>query len=158
MNRLGNLKKNKGETMSQTSYSINQDPFFKGMKADSRYDFVATGIAEGAVGFGLGLERGTDPEYQVNVINDAGDTFYGIAVYEESQTTGNYPDTKPVNVMRQGAVVVETTVAVNAGEAAYVDPASGNFTNVSTSMVATGGTFVKTIGAAGLTVVEINLP
>jgi hypothetical protein len=107
--------------MAQTSYSNNHGVAFKGMKADSRFDFVATGVAEGIIGFGFGLKRGTDPEYQVLVIDNVADVFHGIALYEESQTTGNYPDTKP----------------------------TGN--------VATGGAFGKTIAAAGLTTIEINL-
>lgn len=144
--------------MSQTTYSVNHAEFFKGMKADSRYDHVGSSIAEGAIGFGIGLKRGTDPEYQVLPIDDAGDTFYGVALYKESQETGNYADTSVVNVLRQGAVVVEATVAVNAGDAAYVNPASGNFTNNPTGTVATGGEFTKTIAAAGLTTIEINLP
>jgi hypothetical protein len=143
--------------MAQTSYSNNHGVAFKGMKADSRFDFVATGVAEGIIGFGFGLKRGTDPEYQVLVIDNVADVFHGIALYEESQTTGNYPDTKPVNVLRQGSAWIETTVAVNAGEPAYVDVSTGNFTNVSTGNVATGGAFGKTIAAAGLTTIEINL-
>lgn len=144
--------------MAQLNYSLNHEFAFKGMKADSRLDFKATGIAEGTVGFGVGLQRGTDKEFQVLPIDDSGDTFYGVALYEESQTSGNYPDTKPVNVLRQGSVVVESAVAVNAGEAAYVVPATGDFTNVSTGNVVTGGIFTKTIASAGLTVIEINLP
>lgn len=144
--------------MSQASYSVNHDFAFKGMKADSRLDFVASSMAEAVVEFGVGVKRGTDPEYQVLTVDDAGDAFYGIALYEESQETGDYQISKPVNVLRQGSAVVEAAVAVNAGEAAYILPASGNFTNISTSNVATGGVFTKTIAAAGLTVVEINLP
>jgi len=144
--------------MSQTSYSAEQAFAFKGMKTDSRLDFVACSMAEAVIDFGVGVKRGTDPEYQVLTIDDSGDTFYGIALYEESQTTGDYQISKPVNVLRQGSVVVESTVAVNAGDPAYVLPASGNFTNVSTDNVVTGGVFTKTIAGAGITTIEINLP
>lgn len=144
--------------MAQTSYSINQDVAFLGMKADSRYDFVATGIAEGVIPFAKGLKRGTDTDYEVLVIDNVADVFHGVSLYEESQTSGNYPDTKPVNVLREGAVWVNCTVAVNGGQAAYVDVATGDFTNVSTGNVATGGTFRDTIAGAGLNVIEFKLP
>lgn len=144
--------------MAQTSYSINHEESFKGMKVDSRFDYVATGIADGIIGFGLALRRSDDPDYQVAVIEEDTEVFYGIALYEESQTTGNYPVSKPVNVLRSGSAWVEATVAVSAGDAAYVDVANSNFTNVSTGNVPTGGTFTKTIASPGLTKIEINLP
>ncbi len=89
--------------------------------------------------------------------------FRGLALHEHVEPVAGvaqYVNTKPVSVLRQGAAWGETSVAVTADEAAYVDiaAATGKFTNVSTDSLATGGFFRSTVGAAGIAKVEINLP
>jgi len=94
------------------------------------------------------------------------DIFRGIALHSHQMGAGNkfgtaeYKATAAVNVLRQGTAWVETGLAVNADEAAYVDIAGavGKFTNVSGGNLATGGFFRSTVGAAGLAKLEINIP
>lgn len=52
--------------MSQTSYNQDQPEAFAGMKADSGFDRVESFLAEGAIGFGLGLVAG-DSEDEVRL-------------------------------------------------------------------------------------------
>lgn len=96
------------------------------------------------------------------------DIFRGIAIHTHkapvAQTSGagdaKYAINDAVNVLRQGAVWVETDVAVTADETAYVSVAAGlgKFTNVSSANLATGGKFRSTVATAGLAILEINLP
>jgi len=93
------------------------------------------------------------------VTYSADDVFRGIALHENNEN-GYYSDTEPVSVLRQGAVWVDTGVAVTADDDAYIDLSGniGKFTNVSTNNLATGGKFRSTTAGAGLAIVEINLP
>ena len=49
----------------QTSYDINTDEAFAGLKVDSRFDTVETKLAQGSIGFGLGVMSGQDAVNQV---------------------------------------------------------------------------------------------
>lgn len=51
--------------MSQTSYSLNMNEAFAGMKVDSRFDSVESKFAQGAIGFGLGVMSAEDAVNQV---------------------------------------------------------------------------------------------
>ena len=90
--------------------------------------------------------------------------FRGIALHTNkapsSTNTSNYAANDAVNVLRSGCAWVETAVAVNAGQKAYVDMSGGigKFTNVSSGNLPTGGRFASTVAAAGLAKLEINLP
>jgi len=89
----------------------------------------------------------------------ADDIFRGISLHTHNEL-GSYAIDDMVSVGRKVVAIVETSVAVNADEAAYVDLAGGigKFTNVSTNNMATGGYFRSTVGAAGLAAVQINMP
>lgn len=94
----------------------------------------------------------------------ADDTFRGVSVatQKEQDSSGNvqYVANEAVSVMRQGVIWVETSKAVNADSAAYVDMtgAIGKFTDASSGNIATGGVFRSTVAAAGLAKLEVNLP
>lgn len=142
--------------MSQTEYKDYQDPNFIGMKADSRFDFVASFMAEGIVSFGRAVTRGTDKQYQAKQVSATTDKVLGIALHHQAQSTGNYQETEPVNVLRDGAVVVKAVVAVTAGDDAYVT-ATGDFTNVDTGSAPIGEFTETSTDVDTLVVVEINL-
>lgn len=86
-------------------------------------------------------------------------TFRGITVHQHKEG-GLYYAKDAVNVLIQGPIWVDTSVAVNRDEAVYMDLAGaiGKFTNVSTNNLATGGYFMDTLAAAGLARVIINRP
>lgn len=92
--------------------------------------------------------------------------FRGIALHTNIAPTqvavanAAYAINDAVNVLRQGAAWVETAVAVNSGEAAFVDMSGGigKFTNVASGNLPTGGRFTSNVAAAGLAKLEVNLP
>ena len=94
----------------------------------------------------------------------ADDVFRGIslAIQKEQTLAGvvQYNQYEAVSVLRKGQAWVETSLAVVADETAYLDMtgAIGKFTNSSSGNLATGGKFRSTVAAAGLAVLEINLP
>lgn len=157
----------------QTSYSRDFSEAFAGLLGDIRPNTIVTGIAEGTVGFGLGVVAGTNSD-QVKVVNASTDTLRGISVHQhvEQSTAGaqdaTYDDEDAVGVMTKGTVwmPVETTTAdPSVDDAAYINVAvtaeKGSVTEVSTGNLATGGKIRKlATDPAGLAIalVEINLP
>jgi len=132
-----------------------------GQKVDLRNDNVISFAAEGVVPFGLAVKRGTDPEKQCIVISANTETLLGVALKTHTVVqTGDiaqYADTDTVSVLEQGAVYVEVTAAVVAGEAAYVDVANGKFTNVATDNLAVpNGKFISSAADAGLAALAIG--
>jgi len=92
--------------------------------------------------------------------------FRGIAIHthkmaNKTNSTANYADKEAVGYLTKGVIWVPTTVAVNNDEAVYViitGDDRGKFTNSSSGTKATGGLFRKTVAAAGISKVELNLP
>jgi hypothetical protein len=92
--------------------------------------------------------------------------FFGIALHTHLAPTqvavanAAYAINDAVNVLHQGCAWVETALAVNSGELAYVDMTGGigKFTNVAAGNLPTGGRFRSNVAAAGLAKLEINLP
>lgn len=125
-------------------------------RIDSFAAETATSIA-----FGVGLKYGTDASKQCALIDDAADAFLGVAVFSHLSEQGFDPSASPsslaaslkdgdtVNVLREGRVYVKVAAAVTIGADAYVDPASGNFTATSASMVGPVGKFQGAAGASG---------
>lgn len=158
--------------MSQTSIQRDFSIAFAGMKSDSRFDHVDTGIAEGAIGFGLGVEPGTDPERQVQLVSGVNELL-GVALHKhkEQSTAGAqdaaYADTEAVSVLRKGTVwmpIEDSQIGVLAArDVAYINVAIGGaelgkVTGVSTANIPTGGRVKRVDDALGLAEVEINLP
>lgn len=94
-----------------------------------------------------------------SVTYSADDIFRGISLHTHNEL-GSYAINEMVSVGRKVVAIVETSAAVSADEAAYIDLAGGigKFTNVATNNMATGGYFCSTVGAAGLAAVQINMP
>lgn len=165
--------------MAQTdldTYGFSLDRAQAGQKADAGFDHVESFAAEGAVAFGYGVVAGT-AENQVAVAAADDDDFVGVSVFTHAieqgidqsaskgelySTGAEYRDGDTVNVLRRGRVYVTVTDDVVAGEDAYVDVVTndeeGQFTNVSTSNLATGGVFRTSADSGELAVVEVNLP
>lgn len=112
---------------------------------------VAIVVTETVTG-GAGQATGT----ATNAINDI---FRGIALHTHRET-GKYAKDDAVSVLRQGMAVVETSGAVTADDAAFVDIAGGigKFTKTSSNNLATKGFFRSTTTGAGLAKLELNIP
>ncbi|MCK4521414.1 MAG: hypothetical protein KAU20_02485 [Nanoarchaeota archaeon] len=99
------------------------------------------------------------------VTYSADDEFRGIAITtgakEQILLTGvtEYKANEAVSVLRRGMAWAETSKAVTADDDAYVDmDQNGKFTNVSTDNMTTGGKFRSSVAAAGLALLELNIP
>ncbi len=136
------------------------DTAFAGLKGDIRNDTVESYAASEDIEFGRGvMANTTDPAHVVDVADNAGGVFRGIALHIHNEAR-KYEEKDTVSVLRKGMAWVETGVAVTIDEDAYVDVAIGGigkFTNVSASNLATGGKFRSTVAAAGLALLEIDL-
>jgi hypothetical protein len=155
--------------MSQTSYNILMGAGFAGELVDARDSTTESCLVETSTGiaFGTGVVAGA----AVNGVKvptstySAGDVFRGVAAqrhkeqaYPFTASSAAYAVNDIASILRKGKIFVVTTKAVAADAAAYLDPATGNFTDSNSSTIATGGYFRSTITGAGVAELEINLP
>lgn len=130
--------------MSQTdqaSYGFKLDVAQAGQLADIGPHRIDSFAAEEALDFGKGLKRGTDPDKQCLLVDSDADSFLGVAVFTHAREQGFSPAATPsstgsryevgdtVNVLREGRVYVKAIATVAAGDDAYLDVATGDFTN-----------------------------
>lgn len=156
----------------QTSYPLNSEQAFAGMKADVGFDRVESFLAEGSIEFGVGVIGGTTAGEQVKTA-DAVARLLGISlhIHKEPSAPGlndaKYNDKDSVSVLTQGQVwmPVETsnqgTIAI--GDPAFINVAIvgaelGKVTSVATANVAVGGFIEEYDSATKLALVSINLP
>lgn len=134
----------------QTSYTQDFVIGQVGQIADISDRTIDSFAAEGQIGFGIAVARGTKKQKQV--IPFAGTGFVGISVFEHNED-GLYNDEDSVSVMTSGRIYVTTAATVVAGEVAYAVNATGLFTNVSTSATAVGKFLTS---GTGIVVLELN--
>jgi hypothetical protein len=134
----------------QTSYTQDYVVGQVGQIADISDRTIDSFAAEGEIGFGIAVARGTNKQKQV--IPFAGTGFVGISVFEHNED-GLYNDEDSVSVMTSGRIYVTTAATVVAGETAYAVNATGLFTNVSTDATAVGKFLTS---GTGIVVLELN--
>lgn len=154
----------------QTSYDQYPAEAAAGMKVDSREDTVESFAAEGAIGWGLAVIKGTDPDVQVKKPAAADGVFRGVAlrtsVFEQNSSgVSGYVDEDSVNVLRKGMVWVPTITAVTRDNPAYfvnsgADAGKFSATNDGTTDAVPTGVYRSSVAATsgGLAKLEINLP
>jgi len=99
-------------------------------------------------------------------VYSSSEVFRGISVHTHKMAnltadTSIYAVGEAVGYLTKGPIWVPTVVAVVKDETAYVvvgGANAGKFTNVSSGNLATGGKFIRTVAAAGISIVEINNP
>ena len=134
----------------QTSYTQDYVIGQAGQIADISDRTIDSFAAEGEIGFGIAVARGTNKQKQV--IPFAGTGFVGISVFEHNEN-GLYKDEDSVSVMTSGRIYVTTAATVVAGTTAYAVNATGAITNVSTAATAIGKFLTS---GAGIVVLELN--
>jgi hypothetical protein len=138
------------------SYGFSLDKAQLGQLADVGPHRIDSFSAQGDVPFGKGLRRGTDVDQAgVPTVSISGD-FLGVSVMTHTQSQGFNPATTPssvprdyqdkdtVSVCREGRIWVNSTVAVAAGDLAYLITSgdnSGDFTNSAGGNVGPVGRF-----------------
>ena len=134
----------------QTSYTQDYVIGQAGQIADISNRTIDSFAAEGEIGFGIAVARGTNKQKQV--IPFAGTEFVGISVFEHNEN-GLYKDDDSVSVMTRGRIYVTTAATVVAGTTAYAVNATGAITNVSTAATAIGKFLTS---GTGIVVLELN--
>ena len=134
----------------QTSYTQDYVIGQAGQIADISDRTIDSFAAEGEIGFGIAVARGTNKQKQV--IPFAGTGFVGISVFEHNEN-GLYKDEDSVSVMTSGRIYVTTAATVVAGTTAYAVNATGAITNVSTAATAIGKFLTS---GTGFVVLELN--
>jgi len=154
--------------MSQTTVTQYGATGFAGLLYDIGDNDVMSYSAEGAIGFGVPVQLGTDPARQVKVLTTSvgqaalarGISIAGV-VEQTSAGVAAYADKQTVSLLKAGRVWVNTDDAVVAGAKANLKLSSGLFTD---EAVAAGieaftlftATFITGTTGAGLAVVEIK--
>lgn len=154
----------------QTTYSRTPAAAMAGLLYDLRDNVIESYATEGAdgIGFGLAVIAGTDVDKQVKLPAAAGGVFRGVSVHEYAQEqqadgTVEYADKDTMNVLRRGAIWVQTNTSVDTDDDAFFVNSgadAGKFSDVddaTTDAVPTGKFRTSTTGS-GLAVLEINLP
>jgi hypothetical protein len=158
--------------MAQTSYTQTMPTGMAGMKAEAIDDQVESYAAEGAIGFGLAVIRGTDLLKQVKLPAAGGGVFRGVSlqthtIVQSSSGVAQYADTDAVSVLRKGKVWVPVTGAVTIDAPAFFDNGSANAgadagkfsaTDDSSTDAVPTGLFRTSTSGAGLAILEVNLP
>lgn len=134
----------------QTSYTQDYVIGQVGQIADISDRTIDSFAAEGEIGFGIAVAKGTNKQKQV--IPFAGSGFVGISVFEHNED-GLYNDEDSVSVMTSGRIYVTTAATVVAGETAYAVNATGAITNVSAGATAIGKFLTS---GTGIVVLELN--
>jgi hypothetical protein len=153
----------------QTSYPLNSDIAFAGMKADLGFDRIISKIGEGEINFGRGVVIGTTDD-QVKIPTVVA-TFRGFSVHTHKMPSApglsdaKYNDEDLVSVMTRGTlwVAIETSNTPAIDDPVFVNVAIGGaelgkVTDVSVGNIATGAIFREVNTSLKLARVEINLP
>ena len=135
----------------QTSYTQDYVIGQAGQIADISDRTVDSFAAEGEIGFGIAVARGTNKQKQVAPFF-AGTEFVGISVFEHNEN-GLYKDEDSVSVMTSGRIYVTTAATVVAGTTAYAENATGAITNVSIDAIVIGKFLTS---GTGIVVLELN--
>lgn len=144
-----------------SSVNQNQARFVAGMIPDQRPRTIRTGIVKTAAGIGLGkaVSQHTTDDGVILTGTDAA-TFVGVTCEDQGSYaldgTDTVPENFPVAVLQSGAVVVQVSVAVTAGQPAYCVAATGLFTNVATDNINIDGVFETSAAQNGLAVLRLK--
>lgn len=117
----------------QDTYLTQLAAAYAGMIADTEPCVLMSRTVEtAAIGFGKAVAQGT-ADYGVTAADNAADVYRGITVRDQSQTADNFAVGESAVVMTKGVIWVTAADGVAAGAAVYMVPASGKFTDTSTS-------------------------
>ncbi len=155
--------------MSQTSYSLYQAAAFAGMLGDIGDHSIDSRTAEAAIGFGVPVILGTDPDRQIKpTALGVGDgilvTGFSVATHAVEQSAAgvaNYAIKSTVSRLRAGKIWVMTDDAVVAGAVANLKLASGYLTDAAVASGIEAITqlrcrFLTSTTGSGLALIEVS--
>lgn len=122
----------------QTSYEFFTDKAYEGTISNLAVPDFGTRSAEGVIGFGRAVVRGTDAEKQVILPSAVTPVFYGVASRMRNKENPNdapgerkeYLNTESVQVVKSGYIWVITEVVTAAGDPVFYRYAAGSETDI----------------------------
>jgi len=172
----------------QTTYNFQHDALLQGMVKDAQTCDTITGFSDAAIGFGLGVAydsaMGTyeTSRPKLALPSATGFTFMGVTCHTHKQNTGGddglgvltttesaqYAIGDDITVLTRGLIVVYSESAVEPGDAVFLrhtangaGTAPGQFridADTANADQITNAKWATKITAAGLVVLQINLP
>ena len=135
------------------------DPALEGLVVTGE-DFIDSGIAADAAGINFGRPAWAKENETDNVYNASGSGRHLLGVTirtaKEYAGSGKYFQGESVGVLREGKVWVIAGAAVQAHQPVFLDAATGAFTNVSTSNVATPYYFRTSAASGALVLIDVT--
>ena len=141
----------------QSTFNATHARWVEGMILNQENHLIVSREVEtaGGIGFGKIAQRGTG-DHQIKV-SSASPKYLGITILDPSKMGDTYAQYDTAAVMLKGVVVVQASVAVAAGDPVYFVPATGVFTNVSTSnQLIANAAFDTSTAGAGLAAVRLG--
>lgn len=142
----------------QTNYSETLASAVAGAQATmAPATILSRNVEDTTIGFGQPVAQGA-ADKGVVLASAAATDIIGITLVDRSADSDLFEVGDSARVMAEGDVWVEASVAVAAGDAVYVVPATAAFTNVATSNTAVNGArFDTSTTAAGqLAVIRLS--
>lgn len=136
----------------QSTYLDRMATAFEGMIANEEPNVLISRTVEtAALGFGKAVKQGS-ADYGVEAADGASDVFRGISARDQSEPITDAADTVAVGnsalIMTKGVIWVRAADGVAAGAAVYMVPASGKFTDTTTSNLAIPNAVFEDTGVA----------
>ena len=145
---------------TQTTYNSRITALLAGQVVNAELtNKISRSVANsGGLPFGRPATRDSAGDDSVHLTTTGDTTVVGISIIDQANDSASdqYDQYDSAALMTQGKVAVLSGVAVDPGEAAYVVPATGTFTNVSTSNILVGEWDSTTAGNA-LAVLKVKL-
>lgn len=171
----------------QTSYTYYPSGLLQGMLADLETKDSVTGYAAAAISFGLGLVYDgaqSGDRTKVKVPTAAGQLFVGVSVFDHTRPLTGEVDTvntvtstqdakyaigDPIRILKRGRIWVYSEQAVSPSDTVFLrhtangaGTAAGQFRkdiDTANAISLTGlARFASSTTAAGLVIVEVNIP
>lgn len=143
----------------QTEYRKSLLPFLKGQIPDMRTpgrDISRNVENVEGVEFGTPVGQGTADRQCRPLKTGAGTKYLGFAVLDKTTNLdGKYQRYQAARIRNEGPIVVTASVAVAAGDPAYVVPATGAVTNVATANTLVGQ-FETSAGVGALVILNLK--
>lgn len=137
--------------MYNETYRTDPQAAFEGQIADMSSATTVSRTVEAEIGFGEAVVRGTN-EHTVRAIATGDTKVHGFTVRTQgtdAQVAGKYPVGDTATVLRKGPIWLTVSATVAAGDKVYVDPDTGDITNVATDNVEVVGAEFETGATSG---------
>jgi hypothetical protein len=142
----------------QTVYATAPTALLLGAIPDQRnpeQDRSMTVETVAGLAFGVAVGYGAADKGILAIATGQATVFAGVTIRDTAREADLYARYDEAAVRRKGPIVVQASVAVDAGDPAYIVPATGVFTDDSTSNILVG-TWESTTAGAGLAILNLN--